>query len=217
MLTLPDKRLALQAYEQILEFIMNGTLKPGELLNERRLADVMNVSRTPVRDALLMLEGEGILLRLDSRRLQVKQIQIEDYLDALQIRLLLEPSVARHAAGRVPADRLADLRAKVETLRAKGHVSSDERHLVREIDDSLHGLLCEATGNPQLTAIIVSLRRRTLMFDLRSVPERLESTCDEHLAILDAVARGEGEKAAEEMTAHIAAVRSSIINRLHRR
>ena len=107
MLNTPDKRLALQAYERILELILGGVAKPGELLNERRLAEALNMSRTPVRDALLMLEGEGLLLRQGSRGLQVRQMRIEDYMDALQVRLLLEPAVARMAAGRVGNTRIA--------------------------------------------------------------------------------------------------------------
>ena len=98
MLNTPDKRLALQAYEQILDLILTGSAQPGELVNERRLADALKMSRTPVRDALLMLEGEGLLLRQGSRGLQVKQMRIEDFMDALQVRLLLEPPVARIVA-----------------------------------------------------------------------------------------------------------------------
>ena len=61
------------------------------------------------------------------------------------------------------------------------------------------------------------LRRRTQLFDLRSLPERLEDTCNEHLAILDAVARGDGGEAEIAMIAHISGVRESIINRLQHR
>ena len=68
MLNIPDQRLVLQAYEKILEMIMSQQIQPGDLLNERRLAEMLDMSRTPVRDALLILKGEGLLLRQGAAR-----------------------------------------------------------------------------------------------------------------------------------------------------
>lgn len=216
MLNAPDKRLALQAYEQILELILTGGAKPGELVNERRLADALNMSRTPVRDALLMLEGEGLLLRQGSRGLQVKQMRIEDYMDALQVRLLLEPAVARMAAGRLPPATIASLRSQIAQAQAPGPAQPADRGLVRDIDEGLHGAIADAVENGQLSSIIRTMRRQTQMFDLRAMPERLEDTCREHLAILEAVEAGDGDGAAQAMAAHLSRVRDSIINRLAR-
>ncbi|GGB20641.1 GntR family transcriptional regulator [Allosediminivita pacifica] len=215
MLSSPDKRLALQAYEKVLELILAGDARPGELVNERRMAETLNMSRTPVRDALLILEGEGLLIR-QGRGLQVKQMRLEDFLDALQIRLILEPTVARMAAGHVPDGETEGLRAELQELLALGDNVRADRAKVREIDDRLHGQIADAAGNPQLSQIIHSLRRQTQMFDLRSIPERLSDTCHEHLAIIDAVARSDGETAATAMTAHLKRVQDSIIKRLTR-
>ncbi len=216
MLNAPDKRLALQAYEQILEMILNGVARPGELVNERRLAESLSMSRTPVRDALLMLEGEGLLLRQGGRGLQVRQMRIEDYMDALQVRLLLEPTVAGMAAGNVPAATMQALRAKIAALRALPPDQPTDRALARDIDEGIHGAISEAVENRQLSAIIRTMRRQTQIFDLRSMPERLADTCAEHLAILDAVEAGDPERAASAMAAHLARVRDSIIQRLTR-
>jgi len=216
MLNAPDKRLALQAYEQILEMILNGGARPGELVNERRLAESLSMSRTPVRDALLMLEGEGLLLRQGSRGLQVRQMRIEDYMDALQVRLLLEPTVAGMAAGNVPAATVQALRAQIAALRALPPDQPTDRALARDIDEGIHGAISAAVENRQLSAIIRTMRRQTQIFDLRSMPERLADTCAEHLAILDAVEAGDPERAAAVMAAHLARVRDSIIQRLTR-
>ena len=216
MLNAPDKRLALQAYEQILEMILNGGARPGELVNERRLAESLSMSRTPVRDALLMLEGEGLLLRQGSRGLQVRQMRIEDYMDALQVRLLLEPTVAGMAAGNVPAATVQALRAQIAALRALPPDQPTDRALARDIDEGIHGAISAAVENRQLSAIIRTMRRQTQIFDLRSMPERLADTCAEHLAILDAVEAGDPERAASAMAAHLARVRDSIIQRLTR-
>jgi DNA-binding GntR family transcriptional regulator len=218
MLIEADKRLALQAYEQILNLILSGQAEPGLMITERRLADTLSMSRTPIRDALLMLEGEGLLIRQGSRGLQVKQMRIEDYMDALQIRHLLEPEAARLAAGRIPTDLLDELSATLKMLLddAADGTSKPERGSVRNVDDSLHGSIGDAAGNPQLAQIIRTLRRQTQIFDLRSVPERLESTCQEHLDIISALREGRGDDAADAMRQHLGQVRDSIIRRLTR-
>lgn len=218
MLIETDKRLALQAYEQILNLILSGTAEPGVMITERRLADTLNMSRTPIRDALLMLEGEGLLMRQGSRGLQVKQMRIEDYMDALQVREMLEPEAARLAAGRMPQaelDSLTDVLNGLLDDAAKGKPKPD-RSVVRNVDDRLHGGVSDAAGNPQLAQIIKSLRRQTQIFDLRSVPERLEATCREHLAIITAIQEGRSDDAATAMRQHLGGVRDSIIRRLSR-
>ncbi|MCO5731185.1 GntR family transcriptional regulator [Rhizobium sp. SSA_523] len=218
MLIETDKRLALQAYEQILNLILSGQASPGAMITERRIAETLSMSRTPIRDALLMLEGEGLLIRQGSRGLQVKQMRIEDYMDALQIRQLLEPEAARLAAGRMPPDLLdrltQDLNSLIEFARSGDR--KPERSLVRGVDDQLHDGIGDAAGNPQLAQIIRTLRRQTQIFDLRSVPERQEATCREHLAIVEALRTGRSDEAAELMRQHIDNVRESIIRRLTR-
>ena len=216
MLTNPDKRLALHAYEQILDLIMGGKVAAGELMNERRLAEALNMSRTPVRDALLMLEGEGLLLRQGSRGLQVRQMRIEDYMDALQVRLLLEPAVARMATGRVPAAQIHACRARIEAAMAEYGDGPADRDLVRSIDGEVHGMIIDMIENAQLSSIVQTMRRQTQMFDLRALPERFTDTCEEHLRILDALESGDGAQAAAAMTGHLEAVRQSIIDKLSR-
>lgn len=218
MLIETDKRLALQAYEQILNLVLSGQAKPGMMITERRLAETLNMSRTPIRDALLMLEGEGLLIRQGRSGLQVKQMRIEDYMDALQIRQLLEPEAARLAAGHMPPEMLGALEADLKDLlhSATAPDGKPDRGSVRDVDDRLHDGIGEAAGNPQLAQIIRTLRRQTQIFDLRSIPERFEVTCQEHLDIVTALRDGRADDAADAMRQHLAHVRDSIIKRLAR-
>ena len=216
MLNTPDKRLALQAYEQVLDMIMSGEAKPGTLINERQLALLLKMSRTPVRDALLMLESEGLLVRQGTRGLQVKQMNVEDFMEALQIRLLLEPVAARIAAGRVSAAAITEIVALLESIIAEyeaGETAVD-RAKVRSVDNRLHDLIGDAVGNKQMSAIIRSMRRQTQIFDLKSIPERLQDTCREHLDIMRAIGTGNETDAFDAMTVHLNHVRQSIIARL---
>ncbi|WP_342363727.1 GntR family transcriptional regulator [Terrarubrum flagellatum] len=216
MLTPPDKRLALQAYEQVLDLIMSRRIAPGTLLQERRLAEHLQMSRTPLRDALLMLEGEGLLIRQGSKGLQVKSMNVQDFIENLAVRKLLEPEAARLASGRIDREHLDSLAERLAEMIAQASSSSGapDRGDVRAIDDELHSAITEAAGNAQMAQIIRTLRRQTQIFDLRSVPERFEATCREHLAIVEALRDNRAEDAANAMRTHLDGVRQSIIARL---
>lgn len=218
MLNIPDQRLAIQAYEKILKMIMSRQIQPGDLLNERRLAEMLDMSRTPVRDALLILEGEGLLLRQGRRGLQVKRIQVDDFLDALQVRLLLEPAVARMAAGKVAGDILDALEDDLKAvMNNAGPTGTDvDREQTRRIDEHLHGVITSAAGNPKLSSILLELRRQTQFFDLKSLPERVTDTCNEHMEIIAALRMGDGDRAARAIIFYLNQVRASIIARLSR-
>jgi DNA-binding GntR family transcriptional regulator len=214
MLSAPDTRLALQAYEQVLELIMSGRAAPGTLISERRLAETLSMSRTPLRDALVMLEAEGLVLRQGARGVQIRHVAVKDFMDTLQIRLLLEPEAARIACGKIDPAALDEVEARLHELLARG--SPAARDEVRGIDDRLHGLICEAAGNAQMAGIIRTLRRQTQIFDLKSLPERFGDSCREHLAIVAALRSGAPEAAEAAMRRHLDCVRASIIAHLAR-
>jgi DNA-binding GntR family transcriptional regulator len=173
MLTIPDKRLALLAYEKVLALIMSGEARSGSMVHERRLADMLQMSRTPVRDALLMLEGEGLVLRQGARGLQVRQLRVEEFLHALQVRILLEPEAAKRAAGQLKKADLMALSDRVTAICTDSNAV--ERTEIRAVDNSLHDLIADTAGNPQMASIIRTMRRQTQIFDLKSLPERIEA------------------------------------------
>ena len=216
MLKTSEERLALNAYEQILQMVLSGEAAHGQMINERRLAEMLGISRTPVRDALLMLEAEGLLVRQGTRGLQIRQMRIEEYMDALHIRQILEPEVARLAQGRISREDLQAIRGQlVELVDSKPSTGErPDREKVRAVDDLLHGSLAKAAGNPQLADIIRTVRRRTQIFDLRSIPQRFDETCAEHLSIIDALLEGDAQKASEAMRNHLDNVQGSILQTL---
>ena len=211
------QRLARLAYERLIDLILSGQIKGGEMIQERRLAERLGVSRSPIREALILLEGEGILTRQSGGLLQVKQFTVTDYVQSLQVRRLLEPEAARNAAGRIPAAVLSDLRTKLAALRnfaddPQGLEPEDGDH--RRIDDDLHDAVLHRCGNALLAGIVRDLRRKTRMFDLRRLPERFVQTCDEHERLLETLEAGDGDAAAAAMIAHLDAVFQSIVTRI---
>ena len=209
------ERLADRAYRQILDLILSGEAKPGDPLNERRLSEILDMSRTPVRDALLMLETEGLIARHGRLGVQIREMRIDEYVDALQVRMILEPAVARMAAGRVAAADLDALDRVLQQALADALAGrAADRAQTRRVDERLHGLISDSAGNPQLTQIVGTLRRKTQVFDLRNLPERAVDACREHIEIVAALRDADGDRAAQAMTRHLLEVRASILARL---
>jgi len=203
------QKLSVMAYTALLDMILRGAIVAGEAVTERQIAGRLGISRTPVREAVRRMEGEGTLERQRGGALVVRPYSLEEFLHALAVRRLLEGEAARLAAGRLAPEVLAAARARTDRLRSGGMSET-----TREDDRDFHAAIAEASGNPVLATAISDLRRRTAMFRLGRLPERIDQVCDEHLAILDALARGDGEAARAAVHAHLDNVRGHLLQRL---
>ena len=208
--TASAKRSTESAYEALLDRILTRNLPPGGLLQERRLADELGVSRTPLREALSRLEGEGLVARTH-RVVTVRQVTITEYIQAVQIRILLEGEAAAQAVGKVSTEELADWQGRIRALMADGRPPAAAHWAV---DDTVHEGIAAAGGNELMAAIIRSMRHKTRIFDLKRMPDRFLPGCHEHLAILDALGSGDRERARAAMVAHLENVKTSIIRKL---
>jgi len=209
-------RLSARAYDALLRMILDDTLPPGTCLSERDIASRLDMSRTPIREAFLLLENDGLLARLGNNRgYCIRERRIEDFIDSLEVRLILEPEASARATGRMELAQIVmfrdRIRALIEAAESGRGVTRDSS---RVIDDMLHQAIARATGNQHLSDIISALRRRTVVFDIQSLPERALDSCHEHLAILDGLENGPAELTRETMRTHLVGVRESIIAHL---
>ncbi|WP_345536322.1 GntR family transcriptional regulator [Variovorax defluvii] len=200
-----------QAYDGLLDLIFSRELKEGEQIQERALALRLGVSRTPLREAMHRLEGERVLERRHNNRLYVRAVTMQELMETLYIRRMLEADAAARAAGKIPQEKLADLRQRIERL-----MNSDEpaNPLHQQLDAELHGLIAEYCGNEMLVSMIGDLRRKTRMFSLKRMEKRMVPVCEEHMAMIDALTRGDSEAASNETKRHIDNIRQSIIDKL---
>jgi DNA-binding GntR family transcriptional regulator len=203
------QKLSVVAYGALLDMILRGTIAAGEPVTERLIAARLGMSRTPVREAVRRLEGEGTLERQRSGALVVRPYSMEIFLHALAVRRLLEGEAARLAAGKIAPAIIAEARARIARLRDEGLGDA-----ARQDDRDFHVAIAAASGNPVLATTIGDLRKRTAMFRLGRLPERVDQVCDEHLAIVEALAAGDGEAARAAMQAHVDNVRAHLLQRL---
>jgi DNA-binding GntR family transcriptional regulator len=209
--TSPNGGLSDWAYERILDLVLEGKLTAGAVLQERRIAEALRISRTPVREALSRLEAEGLVKRQVGRLMTVTEITVQQYIDVLNVRKVLETEAAGLAAGHVSSSIVEKMRKAIDGLLKKDNPTVSEHWAV---DDLVHSTIAAATRNQCLETTIRDLRRRTRVFNTHRIPGRLRPGASEHLALIEAVASGDQEQARAMMAKHIENAKLAIINQL---
>ncbi|MGI9419601.1 MAG: GntR family transcriptional regulator [Geminicoccaceae bacterium] len=191
--------LAEQAYLDLRNRIMTRRLPAGQPLIEERLARSLELSRTPLREALIRLLGEGLLVKFEGSSYAVRRITAVEYFQSMKVRLLLEPEAAARASGQISASDAASLKTLITSLGKKKY--QVEEHWAA--DDRLHGLIADASGNIVLARTIQSARTPARLFELTNPFQRVAVDCEEHLAILNAAVEGDAKAAASTMQRHL--------------
>lgn len=204
--------LADQVFEKLESDIIAGVYPRGEVLTELKLVEQLNVSRTPIREALRRLEQER-LIRDSGKGSVVLGITLEDLEDIMDIRLRCEGLAAYYAAkNRTPEDarRLRQLSELQDFYFEKG----DFDHL-REIDDEFHESIYEISGRAVLMDTLRPLHRKTQRYRRSSfsIPARRQKSINEHKAICDAICDGDAALAEQLVSRHIENAKATMIAR----
>ncbi|RZQ62370.1 GntR family transcriptional regulator [Amycolatopsis suaedae] len=176
----------------------------GTFLNEAELATRIGVSRTPVREALLLLVADGLVEMLPSRGAYVPPMTGRQIRELMELRAVLERHAAAVtlAAGTVP---LAAMREALEEQRVLAE-AGDDPTLFIELDMRFHQALVDATGNALLAQTYAGLRvrqRRVGVTALFRTADRQRSVCAEHGRIVDALDAGDAAAAAAAIDEHL--------------
>ncbi|CAM2865314.1 GntR family transcriptional regulator [Komagataeibacter xylinus] len=203
------RNLTEETYEHMLDLILSRKLPGGTIIQERRMAEDLGVSRTPMREAIGRLEGEGLVVRHNARLLAVRHVSLDEYLQSLEVRLLVEPYAANIAAEHIPTERLAELRRSLRSI-DPSHTFSPAQHWV--FDDNLHGAIGEYCENGLIAKTIQGMRRFTKMFERQSLAERNAPGWAEHESILSALETRDGALASKAMTRHLRTARKTVLD-----
>lgn len=187
-----SRDLGLEAYARIRAAIRDGSLPPGERLTELDLAARFGVSRTPVRQAIARLEAEGLLTHGARRGLTVTRPDHQQVVELYVMREVLEGAAARLAAQHASETEIA---AMAEIVEGEPGAFGDAAVLAT-VNQRLHGLLYLAAHNRYLLRSLEQLAATmSLLPTLLTRDGRAEQAHLEHQAILDAIARRDGEAA----------------------
>jgi DNA-binding GntR family transcriptional regulator len=192
------------AHRAISEMIRDRRLRGGEAVIEARLADALGISRTPLREALQRLEGEGLMRKVANRSYVVRHVDLAEYLHSLKVREILEAEAAVLAVGAIPGDALAAVRHEITVLQEATAYHTDAHW---RSDDNLHGLAIDHCGNPVMADMIRALRVTTRLFEIAKLRDRLQPDSTEHLVILEALEAGDRRAARAAVQAHCRSLR----------
>lgn len=195
---------------EVRQAILSGAIAPGERLKQEALADDLNVSRIPVREALRILEAEGLIESTPGRGSRVVTITKDDATDVLVVRGTLEGLAARLAAARVTTDDIRSLRSViVEGARAS---EAGDHSTAAKLHSRFHLELAQAGGNGYLYEELEALPAKTEWIVSALLQTRGAFSWEEHAAIVDAVASGEADLSEELMKAHSERVIASLLD-----
>jgi DNA-binding GntR family transcriptional regulator len=180
------------------------------------LARQLDISRSPVREAVQRLIYDGLAENRGRRGAVVAQINPRDFLSLLEVRRLLEGFAARKAAMNVTDGDVAELREVLEAHRSRIEEGGIEEATHVEFDQAFHSRVCDIAANEDLTVILGRMQGRAhLSFSsLWQEPLRPEEALAEHGEILEAVAAGDPERAEAAACRHIDAVQARFASRL---
>jgi len=181
--------------------IAAGVVPVGTLLSVPAIAEEFHVSATPVREAVLELQRRGFVEPSKNRGFVVTPVDPRHAEHVAAVRELLEPHAMRALASLRPD--LSASRAAAERIAAAAGAGDLEPYL--DEDRRFHVDLTALAGNPMLTAVVDDLRRRTRLPGLAALvgTRELAASAAEHLELLDAIERGDGEAAESVMRRHI--------------
>lgn len=187
-----SKSLVDEIVDAIVEATATGVFLPGDRIVEAEVARSMNVSRIPVREALRLLESQGVVVSERYRGMRLMSVNIEQLEKTLQVRLALERLAGVSVLERLKSDAglLAPLEEIVVEMRAAAQRSDGFE--VASLDTGFHRTLCELSGNEVLLRTWEPLSRQlTIIFGLATMRKDISGIVDEHDELIDALKSGD--------------------------
>ena len=191
-------------YLELKHKILTGEIVSQTRLMEIDLSEKMNVSRTPIREAIKRLADDGLVKVEPRRGAYVANISIKDMLDVFEVREDMEGFVAKLAAQRITDEEKEELKAIAKEYE-DAIEKADDKEMIIELDEKFHNFIVKCSGNETLSELVhyvqeLSLRFRYLYYDDSSL---YESTAEQHNRIMEAINSGRDEEARFEADAHV--------------
>ena len=199
-------------YESLRKAIMDGKLKPGERIVENSYASKMNISRTPVREAIRKLENEGLVQYIPRKGVVVNEFSLDDITEIYAIRKALEVLSMRYVVKRISEDEKERLKELVDEMEK----ADDENDVEKVIDvcKDFNELLLYASKMPRLIHLVNNMQEYLERFRRASMTKGSRRGCAirEHRQILDAVLERDVKRAEELAYIHLQRSEDAYIN-----
>jgi DNA-binding GntR family transcriptional regulator len=206
------KNASVAATEVIREAILDGRLPPGRRLKEEELAQELGISRPPVREALLMLQAEGLVDAAPNRGATVRSHSVEDLTDLYQLRAVLEGYAARRAAARLSDEAIARLRESCDRFETLLRDEAEMHVLVKE-NLFFHQTILDGAGSERLGTMVRQVVELPLVYRSYSwySREQRQISSHYHSQITRALEARDSERAELVMKEHIFEARDLLL------
>lgn len=203
--------LSAQVKDRMLQWILEGELQPGARIIETRVARQLGTSQAPVREALRDLATLGLVEMHPFRGARVREPQAQELIEAMELRGELEAIAARHAVDRIDAPTLGRMRELLEAMRDSA--ARADAHAQALQNSEFHNCVITASGNRTLQRLWSMLEPFATTYLTASVPGAdLHWLAERHVAILEALASGDPERAAEAMRSHAREAEAQVLH-----
>lgn len=200
-----DEMLPLRdvVFKTLRQAIIQGEFQPGERLMEVTLANHLGVSRTPVREAIRMLELEGLVKMIPRKGAEVAKITVKDLKDALEVRMAIESLAVKLACERIDEEGKQEL--KESCMKFKEAINSKLVPAIVECDERFHNTIYKSSKNPKLISLAQNLREQVYRYRVEYVKDFSyhDNLIREHDLITMAVLKGDAKTAEKLMNEHI--------------
>ena len=202
------------AADLIREAIVDGRVHPGQRLKEEALAQQLGISRTPIREALLVLQTEGLLEATPNRGAAVRSYDRADLEEMYELRALLESNAARRAASRVTAEQVEELHASC--ARFATVVGGDDLKALVAENGVFHDTILKASGSERLAGMVRQVVALPLVYQsyVWYSAEQVSASYRSHLELAAALTAGDGDRAEQVMREHVFDAREVLVRRL---
>jgi DNA-binding GntR family transcriptional regulator len=205
-----NPNLTEQAYQSVKRQLLNGSFPEGSKLTEEYLSSALGISKSPVREALMRLESEG-LINIEARRgAYVRKFSAKEVHDLYDVRALLE--VHAVSVVEITPELLEQMAASIDRMRNNLEVRDKLRHI--EEDIYFHGLIAGSTGNEEFRKILDNIQQKSLLCRMATFYLSATTAPLSHQKIYAAMRDGDREGAQREMHDHILFVRDTLLQSL---
>lgn len=208
------KSLKEKCYDIVKELVLTGKLEQGELHNEKTLSESLGVSRTPVREALLELSREGIIVFVPNKGFMIREVTPSQVRDVFEVRRIIETHIISTVTGQLTKSDIQKIGRMVD--RQEKLADQNDKVAFIEQDKEIHLFLASKMGNRQIVAILMNMRDQIHFMGVKAVEqdERVRAVVSEHKRIYAALKARDAARACDELTSHLINTEQTLIERI---
>ena len=202
------------AYEQIKGLLVSGELKQDTIYPANQFAEMLGVSRTPVREALLQLAAEGLLISVQGRGFKIREFSEKEIKDFFETRLMIETYIIERLAESIGPEDISALEESLKQMIRSAR--KKDRYGFLEADKAFHMNLVHRYKNRLLESIMENIRNLISILGRKAltISGRTEEVIEEHQRIIEGLRKNDAREVAEAMRHHLSTTENHIIESL---